>query len=70
MKNPVSDLRNPQPLRLRQPSLPLIESPKAFGFEFEGAGDVQAIKRPDAEFRAVAASEVRTNLKRVLRHRN
>jgi hypothetical protein len=31
---------------------------------------VQAIKRPDAEFRAVAASEVRTDLKRVLRHRN
>lgn len=49
--------------------LPIVESPKALGFEFERAGDMQAIERSDTEFLTVAAGEVGTEFKGMVRHR-
>ena len=63
-----SKLANLQALRLRQLSLPLVKRPKAVGFEFEGAGYVQAVEGAYAEFGAVAAGEVGAEVESVFWH--
>lgn len=59
-----------QPLRLRQFGLPFVERPEAVGFEFERAGDVQAVERAHSEFLAIAAAEVGAEVEGVLGQRS
>lgn len=57
-----------QSFGFRQLGLSIIERPKSFGFQFEGTGNVQTIKRADSEFRDIPAGNVRRALEGVLRY--
>jgi hypothetical protein len=48
--------------------LALIKRPKSFGFEFKGAGDVQAVECSNAEFGAVVSGQLGADVEGVLRH--
>ena len=64
----ISKSANLQSLRLRKLCLTLIKCPKPFGFEFEGAGYVQAVEGADAEFAAILPRQLCAAFKGVLRH--
>jgi len=57
-----------KPCRLGQFPLTIIEGQKALRFEFESAGDVQAIKSTNAQFRPVASAEIAAYLEGVVGH--
>ena len=57
-----------EPCCLGQFPLAIVEGQKALCFEFEGAGDVQAVKSTDAQFRPVAPAEVGAYLEGVVGH--
>src|SRR5439155_3409771 len=63
-----SALSRLQPFHSCQLGLALVESPESFCFEFEGAGDMQAVESAHAEFRPIAAGQVSANIERLLRH--
>ncbi len=57
-----------QPLSLRQSRLPIVESPEARGFEFQGAGHVQAIQRPQGQTGPVFAGKIGAEIKGTFGH--
>jgi hypothetical protein len=57
-----------EPCRLGQFPLAIVEAQKALRFEFEGAGNMQAVKSSDAQFRPVAPAEIGTYLEGVVGH--
>ena len=61
-------LAKTEPCRRGQLPLAIVEGQKTLRFEFEGAGDVQAVKSTDAQFRPVAPAEVGAYLEGVVGH--
>ncbi len=57
------------PRGLGQLGLALVEGPESFGFESEGAGDVQGVEGSHAEFRRETAGEISAKLEGIFRHR-
>ena len=51
-----------------QLGLAVVEGQEAVGFEFQGAGYVEAVEGADAELGAVAAGQVRADIECVLGH--
>jgi len=60
------DSRALDPRDLRQLRLAFVEGPEAFGFKFEGAGDVEGVEGSHPELRTIFASELAAYLKSVL----
>jgi hypothetical protein len=56
--------------RLGEFPLTIVEGQEALRFEFESAGDVQAIKRTNAQFRPVASAEIAAYLEGAVGHAN
>lgn len=57
-----------EPCRLGQFPLAIVEGQKALRFEFESAGDVEAVKSTNTQFRPVAPAEIAAYLEGVVGH--
>jgi len=61
------DLRCLQTHCFRQPGLAIVERPESLCAQFEGAGDMQAVESPCAEFCTISLGEISAKIPGIFR---